>query len=493
MADWNIFNLQQIEATKFKDFVKLSRFYASSPVGLMMYRTAVDTSTKFSSQPLPFTLLPSPFPKGQFQEALDLQTHFNTLIHECTLDHEFLLEALEEPAQTDLFISKLLHLLKECKPYTSKKRVFLNMIRNDYMLHPSTTPEQIKFDLKQVEINTIAAGFVNIGPRANALHKFTLNYYQELTHSRDNIVLPENKADELSALAMATAYNKYCEVYNAAKSNTIILFIVVSEEKEYNVFDQRPIEVRLFEEHRIRVRRLTLQSLIDKVTIGDKQELRVDGEEIAVAYFRSGYNEKFYPTEKEWKVRTIIEQSNTVCVPSIAAHLATFKSIQQKLCEAGAVEKYIKDPNIVKRIRDTFAEQIALDGSKKAQDTIALVRKNPKLYVLKPNKEGGGNNYFDDDILPVIKAIENTDEMKNHILMQRLNPPDLQMCLVNPNKEAYLTKGNSELGIFGYYVKVDDKVEMNVEGGHVLRSKDQKDNECGISTGIGYVDSPYLV
>ena len=495
MEGLDIFKLQQIEDWRLNEFVKLSRFYACSPVGLMMYLTE-DTESKFSAQPLPFTLLPSPFPKAQFQEAVELQSHFNTLIHECAKDYDFILSALEVPGQSDFFIAKLMQLLKESKFYPAKKRVFLNMIRSDYMLHPSSVKEEKKYDLKQVEINTIAAGFLNVGPRASALHRFTLNYYQELTKTDNGDThswLPENRASELSTLAMATAYNKYCEVYKSSKSNTIILFVVISDDKEYNMFDQRPIEIRLFEEHRIRVRRVTIEYLVDRVALGAKQELVVDGEEIAVTYFRSGYNESSYPREDEWKVRAIIEQSISVSVPSLAVHLATFKSIQQKLCEPGVVEKYIKDAAIAKRIRATFAEQITLDGSDRAQEAIALVRKNPKLYVLKPNKEGGGNNFFDNDILPVIKSMENTEEMNNYILMQRLNPPDLPICLIHPSKEAHLTNGNSELGVFGYYVKVDGHVEMNVDGGHVLRSKDEKDNECGVSSGIGYVDSPLLV
>ena len=356
-----------------------------------------------------------------------------------------------------------------------------------------TKPEKSKYDLKQVEINTVAAGFINVGPRTTALHKFTVDYYQELTHGTQEFVLPENRADELSVLAMAEAYNKYCEEYKSAKSNTIIIFMVPPEEREYNVFDQRPLEIHLFEEHKIRVRRATFKDLIEGMKLGENGEMMVDGEEVAVTYFRFGFVEQDYPTENEWRVRALIEQSNTVSVPSIAAHLVTFKSIQQKLCDVGRVEKYFKDASVVKRIRATFAEQIALDGSKRAQDAIALVQSNPKLYVLKPNKEGGGNNYFDDEILHVIKTSEKTDDLSKHILMQRLNPPDMHICLVNPSKDAYLTKGNSELGVFGFHLTVNGKVEMNIGGGHCLRSKDFKDNECGVSSGIGYVDSPLLV
>ena len=500
----NLFGLDQLTDWKFEEFVKLSRFYACSPVGLMM-RTLKE-SESFLAQPLPFTLLPAPFPKHLFQEALQLQIHFNTLIEECTKDHEFLVSALKEPAQSDSFIAKLLEILKE---NSSPKRITLNMIRSDYMLHPIQSSEvhsQQKYQLKQVEINTIAAGFLNVGPRVADLHKFTLSYHQELMKSSSqmkqasntvhydtlNYTIPENKASEMSALALATAYNKYCEVFKSAKPNTIILFVVVADENEYNVFDQRPIEIRLFKEYGIMVRRMTIKALADKASLGSNKELMVDGQEIAVSYFRTGYNEKFYPTESEWELRIRIEQSRTVSVPSVAVHLATFKSIQQKLYEPGVVEKYIKSASIARKIRDTFAEQIALDDSNKAKEALALVRQDPKLYVLKPNKEGGGNNVFDDEIPPMLKKLENTCEMKNYILMERLNPPELPLCLVHPTREAKLTSGNSELGVFGYFVSVDGEVEMNVEGGHVLRSKDKNDNECGVSSGIGYVDSPLL-
>ena len=88
----------------------------------------------------------------------------------------------------------------------------------------------------------------------------------------------------------------------------------------------------------------------------------------------------------ELRVRALIEQSYTVSVPSIAAHIVTFMSIQQKnlCCRIRRMRRYFKDASVVKRIRATFAEQIALDASKRAlQDAIALVQSYPKLYVLK--------------------------------------------------------------------------------------------------------------
>lgn len=43
----------------------------------------------------PFTLFPSPVPKAVFHQALEVQTHYNTLVDRISQDSDFLWEALE--------------------------------------------------------------------------------------------------------------------------------------------------------------------------------------------------------------------------------------------------------------------------------------------------------------------------------------------------------------------------------------------------------------
>ena len=55
----------------------------------MMYKDAKDLL-----QHIPFTLFPSPFPRRLFQEAKDVQTDFNLLVHQVSQDYEFIKNAL---------------------------------------------------------------------------------------------------------------------------------------------------------------------------------------------------------------------------------------------------------------------------------------------------------------------------------------------------------------------------------------------------------------
>lgn len=52
-----------------------------------------------------------------------------------------------------------------------------------------------------------------------------------------------------------------------------------------------------------------------------------DNLEVAVVYYRTGYQVEAYPTEKEWQVRLLIERSRAIKCPSIQYHLAGTKKV----------------------------------------------------------------------------------------------------------------------------------------------------------------------
>lgn len=49
--------------------------------------------------------------------------------------------------------------------------------------------------------------------------------------------------------------------------------------------------------------------------------------EVAVVYYRSGYQLEAYPSEKEWDVRLLLERSQAIKCPSIHYHLAGTKKV----------------------------------------------------------------------------------------------------------------------------------------------------------------------
>ena len=133
-------------------------------------------------------------------------------------------------------------------------------------------------------------------------------------------------------------------------------------------------------------------------------------------------------------------------------------------------------------------------------------------FVLKPQREGGGNNVYGADIVEVLQVSAlnlcknheilqfflifqkmTTEERSAWILMERIFPPLSIGYLVRPGSETQLTELVSELGIFGAIIGSKDKVLYNKQVGHMLRTKLSTSNEGGVAAGSGALDSPYLI
>ena len=50
----------------------------------------------------------------------------------------------------------------------------------------------------------------------------------------------------------------------------------------------------------------------------------------------------------------------------------------------------------------------------------------------------------------------------------------------------------SELGIYGTFVRRGDRVLLNAEAGHLIRTKAATSDEGGVAAGFAVLDSPYL-
>jgi glutathione synthase len=72
--------------------------------------------------------------------------------------------------------------------------------------------------------------------------------------------------------------------------------------------------------------------------------------------------------------------------------------------------------------------------------------------VLKPQREGGGNNVYGSDIKPFLEKIRRSSERSAYILMDKIEPPVLNNYMIRANSEPKLTECISELGIFGYII-----------------------------------------
>lgn len=159
----------------------------------------------------PFTLLPSPFPREEFQKACDIQIILNILIHRVAHDYDFLKETLQETVKVDDFTRNLFDIYEIVHEEGAAQKLSLGILRSDLMLDTSCPKKNVKqlkphCCWKQVEINTIASGFGWLGPASTQLHRFVL---RELGYKDMLKNLPQNNALEALCSSMIEAWSLY--------------------------------------------------------------------------------------------------------------------------------------------------------------------------------------------------------------------------------------------------------------------------------------------
>ncbi|KAH9754703.1 glutathione synthetase [Citrus sinensis] len=213
------------------------------------------------------------------------------------------------------------------------------------------------------------------------------------------------------------------------------------------------------------------------------------GQVIAVVYFRAGYAPTDYPSESEWRARLLMEQSSAVKCPSISYHLAGTKKIQQELAKPNVLERFLDNKEDIAKVRKCFAGLWSLDDSENVSKAI----ENPELYVMKPQREGGGNNIYGEDVKETLLRLkkDGTDEDAAYILMQRIFP-SVSLTFLMRDGICHKDHAISELGIYGAYLRIKEKVIMNEQSGYLMRTKVASSNEGGVAAGFAVLDSLYL-
>ncbi|KMQ97831.1 glutathione synthetase [Lasius niger] len=438
----------------------------------------------------PFVLFPSPFPREEFQNACDIQITLNTLIHRVAHDYDFLKETLEETIKVDDFTRNLFDIYKIIREEGAAQKVSLGILRSDLMLDtscPKKDTEKLKPHCcwKQVEINTIASGFGWLGPVSTQLHKFVL---QELGYTAELNNLPENNALQTLCSGMIEAWNLY------GNPQAVILFVI--EDVTYNICDQRFHEFEIRKQNpNVKVIRRNLTQLAATAKLGTNMELIVNNYTVSVVYYRCGYEPGQYHTKKEWNARLLIERSLAIKCPSIQYHLAGTKKVQQTLAKPGMVARFLKDENMVTKVKEIFTGLYPLDFDEHGNVAVEMGILDPQRFVLKPQREGGCNNLYGTDIKDFLESVKSEQARVAWILMDRIYPPVHKNYVVKPGTNVDLDTKEfvSELGIFGVIIGDDQNIIVNKQGGHMLRTKLAIHNEGGVATGLALPDVVHAV
>ncbi|XP_055012191.1 glutathione synthetase-like [Boleophthalmus pectinirostris] len=424
---------------------------------------------------MPFTLVPTPVSRALYLQALQVQTFFNTLVDRVSQDQEFLEEALSSTVEVDDFTARLFHIYKQIQREGRAPSIVLGLTRCDYMLDRGSS-------LKQVEINTFAAG---MGEFTEPL----VEVYRDVLRFAGRPKQSEQLQHELPSTghAAAAAVAKAWELYGSHRA--VVLLVVLPS--DFYRFGQRCLEVEL-PKWNISVMRRSLDEVSASVFLDKDDRLFVEGREIAVVYFRYGYAPEHY-TEQLWDVRLLLEQSRAVKCPDVGTHLAGTKKVQQVLSEAGVLERFFpQHQRVVEQIRATFTGLYSLDPGAEGDRVMDLALAAPERFVLKPQREGGGNNFFGSDIRRVLSAAGGKDR-RAFILMDKIQATSTPNILVSGEHPPVVTECTCELGVAGAYVRRGSEILSNQVVGVLLRSKMAAAAEGGVSSGGGAISAPFLL
>jgi hypothetical protein len=140
-------------------------------------------------------------------------------------------------------------------------------------------------------------------------------------------------------------------------------------------------------------------------------------------------------------------------------------------------------------------ENLLNSSEEERKAILSEVRTNYKNYIVKPQREGGGNNYYNEDILKLLPQDDNEEistMLKNAVIMERVNPPEHDSLILHESTLKQV-KCVTEYSIFGVLLSDDKAIHTNEEIGFLLRTKESRVQEGGIVSGYSAADLPYLI
>lgn len=495
--------ISQMKAPEHAPFPKLSSTQVEKTLLPQLNQWALsnglimaDKTSGSTAKVAPTTVFPTPVPAKVFEQAKNLQKTFNQLYAQVS-NSEWLMEETEKLVHSDPdFTGKLYAMAKKS---ASKQTLKMGLFRSDYLI------DQHSEEIKQVEFNTVSVSFAGLSSKVGEMHSFlnSLGAYDasgEMKMFYEGMgELPVSESSVFMTRGLARGFTMYQSVNSETKKEKAVVAFIV-EPNETNLYDQKAIEFNLLRLYGIRSIRLTFEEALQDVeysSFDDNKRMfqKKTGKELAVVYYRTGYTTGDYYSDDCWKAREFLENGYAIKAPTLDVQLAGAKKVQQLLTQDDVLSKFVDDEEAKQKLAKTFVKIYPLDDSPLGQEGKKLALQgeaSKKQYVLKPQREGGGNNVYKSDIPKFLKSLDEKD-WDSYILMELID--------VKPSTENYLVRDGklsrepvvSELGIYGTILFDAESIRSNEYAGSLLRTKPSSSNEGGVVAGFGTVDSMCLV
>ena len=436
---------------------------------------------------IPIMLTPSPIPKNIYEKIFFYQIAFNKIIDKLSNDQNFLEEILTPISEKDSFVKKNLEISKKLVNYEHKQKIKLGIFRNDYL-----------FDKKQnflffTEYNTIASSMGTFSDKMKKFYSYFSQKYTEIFKKYSEKEIPLEGFNNIEKFA-ESIYEAIKLAFPQQYKESIIVFII--QKKETNIFDQYSLSDELYNKYKITSKRITLEEIKAKCNQDENGNLTLDSQLISLFYFRAGYTENDYPNEESWLGRELIELSTAIKVPDINTFLTTFKIFQYELSKPQILMRYCHSELIINDILRFFGGiyNIRDMSSEKVKELFSKIKAEPTKYILKPMKEGGGNNITGDKLKDIIpeEDSEISDLIKNSVIVEKIESYEHEGLVIR-NEKLKVQNSISEFSIYGIILTNENKLIINKSVSFLVRTKDKESIEGGIIEGAGAIDIPCLL
>ncbi|XP_063723214.1 uncharacterized protein LOC134851175 [Symsagittifera roscoffensis] len=477
-----------------------------------------------SLQILPLGLYPVSIRQKKYAQIKSMELNVVDQLMFKLATHELILaEVLEKTVQSDSFIKRLLDIhTKSLASRMFEKKLYFSIIRSDYFVDKDSQ------DWKLVEINTIAIAMALYADVLEQLHREKRAFRNEISNRSQKLVdcisiihqrfLTDARLSEKSNDQIQTPEKSHWLFYNhlGEKSDLAKIFdsnsgsngfvndskvrvsrpgvLVIADTQEVQPMEivyrlsqtgMFPVVVSSLEDISHSEFRLTEEGRLH-LTTRDKSFSDL----ISCVYFRLGYSPDHYVNERCWEFVEMAELSLAVLVPSVGLHLAGTKRVQCALYENNfqLLHQLMGESSDVEAFRSTFVDQFVLD-----EENVKKVLAAPERYVIKPQREGGGNNLFGDEIVQQFANKPNRSDLSTYVAMELITPAIITnyagrasdgSILVMP--EAAAEVGICSIFLFDPMARECDRVIRQEISGFGCKVKHACSNEGGISSDCGF-------
>ena len=134
-----------------------------------------------------------------------------------------------------------------------------------------------------------------------------------------------------------------------------------------------------------------------------------------------------------------MECSRAIKCPSIDVHLTTFKKFQQAFSDESLLNKVMgeshkHDTDMIKQLFKGIWSLESMDTDIEVKQLVQQAIQNPDRYVIKPQMEGGGHNFYGEKVKQLLLKSQESEsdlnDIKKYLIMERIEPPEVKAYML---------------------------------------------------------------